>query len=84
MIISFIIGIVVRLLNMLFMLFPALSGVTSGLGSALNALFAQAITWNFLFPVTESFQLIYRSIQFEFAIVIFLFGKWVIELIRGK
>lgn len=84
MIISFIIGIVLRLLNILFMFFPALSGVTSGLASALQILFAQAITWNFLFPITESFQLIYRSIQFEFAIIIFLFGKWIVELIRGK
>lgn len=84
MIISFIIGIVLRLLDILFTFFPAMQGVTTGFSSALQTLFAQAVTWNFLFPFTESFQLIYRSIQFEFAIVLFLFGKWVVELIRGK
>lgn len=84
MIIGFIIGIVLRLLNVLFAMMPALGNVIGNLGTALSFFIGQALPWNFLFPITDAMGLVVLVIKFEFGIAIFLFGKWVVELIRGK
>jgi hypothetical protein len=84
MIISFLIGIVLRLVNILFSMMPFLGNIIGQLGSAIQFFVSQAMAWNFLFPIKESMQIIVMVIQFEFGIMIFVFVKWVVELVRGK
>jgi hypothetical protein len=73
-----------RLINIVFAFFPGLGDVTTGFASALQTVIASALAWNWIFPVIESLQLVVRAIQFEFAILLLWFGKWVVEFIRGK
>ena len=81
---SFIIGVILRLANILFGFFPALGNITAGFGEALQTIFGAALAWNWILPITDSMQLVVRAIQFEFAIVLMWFGKWIVEMIRGK
>lgn len=81
---SFIIGVVLRLVNVMFTFFPALQNITAGFGTALNTIFQYAMQWNWLLPISDGLQLVVRVIQFEFAILLLWGGKWMIELIRGK
>jgi len=84
MIISFIIGVVFRILNVMFMFFPSLGDIANGFGAALATVFAYAMQWNWILPISDSLALVVRAIQFEFGILLFMFGKWVVEMIRGK
>jgi len=81
---SFIIGVILRLVNLLFAFWPGLANVTAGFAGALQTIFGAALSWNWILPLTDSMQLIVRAIQFEFAIVLVWFGKWIVEMIRGK
>jgi len=81
---SFIIGIVLRLVNILFGFFPSLGDLTTGFANALQSVIVYAFQWNWILPVNESLQLVVRAIQFEFAILLMWFGKWLVEMIRGK
>lgn len=84
MIISFIIGVVLRLLNVVFSFFPAISGLTNGFSDAIIFFMNSAMAWNFLLPITDALILLVRVIQFEFALALLYAGKYVIELVRGK
>ena len=63
---------------------PQLGDVIGQLGTAIAYFISQAMPWNFLFPIAEAGALIVLVIKFEFGIMIFIFGKWVVEMIRGK
>lgn len=84
MVLSFLIGIVLRLVNVLFTFFPALGDITTGLANAIQVIFSQAMGWNWILPVQEAGQLIVIAISFEIGIVLIMFGKWLVEMIRGK
>lgn len=81
---SFITGITLRLANVLFTFFPALGDITTGFASALQSVMTSALAWNWILPISDSLQLVVRVIQFEFAILMLWFGKWIVEMIRGK
>jgi len=81
---SFIIGVVLRIVNIMFGFFPLIGDITNGFSQALTALFGQAVAWDWLLPIHESLQLVVKAIQFEFAVMMLWFGKWVVEMIRGK
>jgi len=81
---SFIIGIIMRLANILFGFFPSLQNVLTGLSQAINFFISSSMAWNFIFPITDSLLLVVRAIQFEFAVMLLWFGKWLVEMIRGK
>jgi len=81
---SFIIGVVLRLANLLFAFFPFLGDITTGFGEALVTIFTTAAGWDWLLPIHESLQLVERTLQVEFGIILIWFGKWIVEMIRGK
>lgn len=84
MIFSFLIGIVLRLLNVIISMIPPLGNIVGSLGTALSYFIGQAIPWDFLFPINEGLGLIVLVIKFEIGIMIFIIGRWIIEMIRGK
>lgn len=84
MVLSYIIGAVLRLVNLLFTMFPAIADITASLGSALSTIFSFAVQWEWILPIQEALRLVVFVIQFELAIMLLVFGKWVVELIRGK
>lgn len=81
---SFIIGVILRLVNVFLTFFPNLQNVLAGFSDALATIFTMAAQWNWLLPINESLQLVVRAIQFEFGILLLGIGKWIVELIRGK
>jgi len=81
---SFIIGVVLRLINIFVGFFPNLGDVLAGFGTALTTVFTSGMQWNWLLPISESLQLVVRAIQFEFGILLVWAGKWLVEMIRGK
>jgi len=84
MILSFVIGVVLRFLNLIFSLFPVISNLTDGINSAVIYLVQVSMPWNFILPISNTLGLIVKFIQFEFGILLLLAGKYIVELIRGK
>jgi len=84
MILSFLIGIVLRLMNLVFHFFPFLATLTSGISTALNFLVSSAMPWNFILPISDTLGLVVRALQFQFGLLLLYTGKYVVELIRGK
>lgn len=81
---SFIIGVVLRLANLLFSFFPAVGDIAAGFGTALQSIITAALAWNWIIPISDAMQLVIRAIQIEFAFLLIWFGKWLVEMIRGK
>jgi hypothetical protein len=84
MIFGFIIGVIFALLNILMGIFPVINNILSGFGNSIQFLLSSAMAWNFLFPVSDALGIIDLAIRFELACALFLFVRWVVELIRGK
>lgn len=81
---SFVIGVVLRLANLVFAFFPAIGDVAAGFGSALQSIITSSLAWNWILPISDSMQLVVKAIQVEFAILLIWFGRWIVEMIRGK
>lgn len=79
MITSFFIAIVVDLANVLFTFVPSFGAVVASFASGLNTVISYALWWEWLIPVQEAFGLVVLTIQFEIALSIFFFVKWLIE-----
>jgi hypothetical protein len=78
------IGLILRLVNVLFQFFPTMADITASFSQSLNLIIAQAMGWNWIFPIREALSLVVVAIQFEIGIVFLMFGKWILEMVRGK
>lgn len=84
MILSFIIGVVLRFMNLIFGLFPVITNLFDGVNSAVISLVQAAMPWDFILPISNTLALIVKLIQFEYGILLLFVGKYIVELIRGK
>lgn len=84
MIISFFIGIALMFVYIFLSFFPGVAGLLSGAATTIQSLVQTIMAWNFIFPITETFGLAYKLIQFQAGMMLLFAGKWLVEYIRGK
>lgn len=77
---TFVISLVVDIASVIFAVFPALGNIVSAFTAGLVTVLGYALQWEWLLPIQEGLQLIVINLQFQLAIALVYFVKWLIEM----
>lgn len=80
MITTFVLAIIVDMVNVIFAVFPAFGNIIGSFTAGLVTVLGYALQWEWLLPIQEGLQLIVINLQFQLGIALVLFVKWLVEM----